>query len=146
EADGNPLALMALADSVGTGGTDRGETAKPVGRDTGADRVLHMYRARVRALPAETRLGMLTAAVDSANDFAVITATMSALDVTVADLAPAELAGLLVSEGRSVSFPHPLVRSAVVSESTPDQRRAVHRALADALDPRTHADRRAWHL
>jgi DNA-binding CsgD family transcriptional regulator len=57
----------------------------------------------------------------------------------------AESAGL-VEFGTRVTFRHPLVRSAIYHAASPQDRREVHRALAEATDPQLDPDRHAWHL
>ena len=64
------------------------------------------------------------------------------LDMAARD--PAVEAGLL-KVGARVEFAHPLVRSAAYRSAPTEDRHRVHRALADATDPETDPDRRAWH-
>jgi DNA-binding CsgD family transcriptional regulator len=45
-----------------------------------------------------------------------------------------------------VEFSHPLVRSTAYRSATANDRHRVHHALADATNPETDPDRRAWHL
>ena len=67
---------------------------------------------------------------------------MLGIDVAAAD--PAENVGLIEFDTR-VRFRHPLVRSAIAQAATPEARRHVHRALAEATDPELDPDRQAWH-
>lgn len=64
----------------------------------------------------------------------------------VDDLAPAERAQLLSVDPAAarLSFRHPLICSAVVELSTADERRQMHRTLAERR--KDEPQRRAWHL
>ena len=59
-------------------------------------------------------------------------------------LAPAEAAGV-IEFGPRMRFHHPLMRSAAYRAADLTDRRAIHRALADATDAALDPDRRAWH-
>jgi tetratricopeptide (TPR) repeat protein len=58
----------------------------------------------------------------------------------------AEERGILVRDGGSVAFRHPLLRSAAWRLATPAQRRAAHLALAGALPGEAARAVRTWHL
>jgi hypothetical protein len=62
---------------------------------------------------------------------------------TLDDLAPAESERLVWTDGRTVRFRHPLMRSAVREAATTAQRLAAHSALADVL--RDQPERSVWH-
>jgi len=47
--------------------------------------------------------------------------------------------------GTTITFRHPLVRSAVYQGATLSRRQRVHAALAGAFTGEEHADRRVWH-
>jgi hypothetical protein len=108
-------------------------------------RIEHSFLQRLQALPADTQRLLLVAAAEPLGDPVLLTRAAERLRITGAAREPAESAGLIEIDGR-VRFRHPLVRSAVYRAATPEQRRRVHRALAEATDAETDPDRRAWHL
>jgi ATP/maltotriose-dependent transcriptional regulator MalT len=57
----------------------------------------------------------------------------------------AENAALIQVRGTTITFRHPLVRSALYQSATLSQRQRVHAALAAALSGEENTDRRVWH-
>jgi DNA-binding CsgD family transcriptional regulator len=141
EAAGNPLALMELPRGL-TAAELAGGFALPAAPVSG--RIEASFRQRSASLPADTRWVVLAAAAEPTGDAALLWRACAGLGVDPAAAAPAEAAGLF-RLGARVEFFHPLVRSAVYDGATAQERRAVHRALADAMDPEHDPDRRAWH-
>jgi DNA-binding CsgD family transcriptional regulator len=140
ETGGNPLALLELsADRLALHPESPLDTPPPV-----VTSVAQAYLRRCRSLPEPTRDLLLLAAAGESSDLLVLASAARSLRLDVADLEPAESAGL-VRVGERVEFRHPLVRSAVYGDAAPDRRRQAHRALALAL-PDAEVDRRAWHL
>ena len=142
ESHGNPLALLelprtwnmaALAGGFGLPGSG------PV-----AGRIEQSYVRRLGLLPADTQLLVLAAAAEPVGDPVPVWRAAGRLGVGVEAAAPLEAAGLVEFGGR-VRFRHPLVRSAVYRSASPEARRRVHGALAEATDPDLEPDRRAWH-
>ncbi len=145
ETRGNPLALLELP---------RGPSAAHLAGGLGlpgalsrslSGRLEEGFRQRLDALPADTQRLLLAAAAEPVGDPALLWRAAKRLGIAGPALDPAESAGLL-EIGSRVRFRHPLVRSAVYRAAAPEQRREVHRALAEASDREVDADRRAWHL
>ena len=141
ETRGNPLALLELP---------RGLTPAELAGGFGlpdapglSGRIEDSFRRRFARLPAETRRLLLVAAAEPAGDPVLVWRAAGRLGIGVQ--AAAETDGLLAI-GASVTFRHPLVRSSVYRAASPEEKQAVHRALADATDPEVDPDRRAWHL
>jgi hypothetical protein len=108
------------------------------------DRIDEQYRRRIAALPDATRRLMLLAAADPVGDATLVWRAAQMLGLEREALDPASTEQLL-EIGARVRFRHPLVRSAVYRAASASERRAVHGALASAIDPETDPDRRAWH-
>src|SRR3954463_6077177 len=143
EARGNPLALIELPRGLSpaqlAGGFGLPGALSLVGR------IEQSFRQRLEALPEDAQRLLLVAAAEPLGDPALWWRAGEALGIPGAARDRAESAGLIEIDGR-VRFRHPLVRSAVYRGATAEQRRRVHRALAEATDGMTDPDRRAWHL
>ena len=107
-------------------------------------RIEASFRHRVEQLPDATQRLLLLAAVEPTGEVALLWRSAAELGLSVDALDAAVGAGLLELSGR-VTFRHPLLRSAIYQEASTEDRRAAHRALADATDADADPDRRAWH-
>ncbi len=139
EARGNPLALLELP----RGPASADLVAEPADLDIPA-RVEESFQRRVAALPAATRRLLLVAAAEPTGDPLLLWRAAGMLGVRREAAIAAQDDGLLSASPR-VLFHHPLVRSAVYRAAATQERRAVHRALAEATDAAADPDRRAWH-
>jgi len=143
ETGGNPLALVELPR-----GLSRAQLAAGfgwVGAASLSSRIEESFRQRLEVLPEDTQGLLLLAAADPTGDPTLVFRAAEGLGIAGPALEPAESADLIEIDG-GVRFRHPLVRSAVYAAASPQERRAAHRALADATDPELDPDRRAWHL
>ena len=143
ESHGNPLALLELPRTWNTAELAGGfglPTSHPV-----VSKIEQSYTKRLLMLPADTQLLVLAAAAEPLGDPTVLHRAAKTVGIDIAALGPAHDAGL-VQIGARVEFAHPLVRSASYRSAPAEDRRRVHRALADATNVEVDPDRRAWHL
>ncbi len=97
-------------------------------------------------LPEAAHTVLLLAAAERFGDPALLRRAARALGAPWDDAVASIEAADLASFARSVSFRHPLIRSAVYHGATSSDCRRAHRALAEALDGDDDIDRRAWHF
>ena len=142
ETRGNPLALLELPRDI-TAAELAGGFALP---DAGplAGQIEQSFLRRIHSLPIQTQRLLLTAAAEPVGDAPLLTRAVQRLGIGADAAAPAKAAGL-VEIGTRVRFRHPLVRSAAYRAADLADRQEIHRALAEATDPQSDADRRAWH-
>lgn len=140
EAAGNPLALLEFAHDDGPFAVPRVRPSLPHVGTVLKSQFVH----RFEQLPSDTQPLVVLAAAEPVGDLALLRRAAELLGMDPAALSVAEDAGLLTL-GPRLTFRHPLVRSALYASATPGLRRRVHGALAEATDPATDADRRAWH-
>ncbi|GAB7037146.1 MULTISPECIES: helix-turn-helix transcriptional regulator [Catenuloplanes] len=139
-AAGNPLALTELPLVV------RDERDLLVTEELPlTERLARTFGDRAAGLPAATRTLLLVIAInddDSVAEALTAAGEITGTPVTLDDLAPAELAGLVRSGDGRIGFRHPLMRTAVERSATPERRRAVHAVLARVADDE---ERVLWH-
>jgi DNA-binding CsgD family transcriptional regulator len=138
-AGGNPLAVIELAKSVAGGRVPLDQGTLPAGR------VQDAFLRRVAALPPPTRQALLVAAAAD-GDALLLGRALAAQKLELAQLEPAEAAGLVALGDGRVWFTHPLARAAIYAEASPAKRRGAHAAIAAGLVEPQYADARAWHL
>ena len=142
-AAGNPLALVEVPLAIAANRFASRPADDPIPL-TG--RLEASFAAQLAELGTEVRTALLVAALQDSDTLAETLAAIAELTgdaggSTLIDAAVA--AGLVSSDGTSVRFRHPLVRSAVAGRAPAAQRRAVHLAFARALA--ADADRATWH-
>jgi DNA-binding CsgD family transcriptional regulator len=142
ETRGNPLALLELPRGL-TPTQLAGGFGLPAAVPLSAS-IEESFRRRLASLPGDARRLLLVAAADPVGDTALVWRAAQQLGIPESVAEAVEAEGLL-ELGARVVFRHPLVRSAVYRAVGLKERRAVHRALAEATDPEIDPDRRAWH-
>jgi DNA-binding CsgD family transcriptional regulator len=142
ESRGNPLALLELPRSF-----TPAELAVGFGVPVTASRsgtIEESFARRAGQLSVDAQRLLLVAAADQLGDADKVWRAAALLGVGRDAATAAAEAGLLDLD-TTVRFRHPLVRSAVYRSAAVDERRRVHRALAEATDAEHDPDRRAWH-
>jgi DNA-binding CsgD family transcriptional regulator len=137
---GNPLALLELA-----GAGDELAFAPQGAPVLVSARISEAFLRRAGDLDDAARQALVLAATSESGDMATLERAAALLEIDTAALVTAEAAGLISLRLGTVSFRHPLARSAIYADAPAELRRAAHRALAHAL-PDRDVDRRAWHL
>jgi len=143
EADGNPLALLELP-----GGLSQEQLQGLVPLPDAMPlipRLEGVFRQRARLLPEAAQTALLIAAADNTGDAPTVLQAAAALGLPADALDAAEKAALIQIRGTTITFRHPLVRSALYQAGTLSQRQRVHAALAAALSGEENTDRRVWH-
>jgi DNA-binding CsgD family transcriptional regulator len=142
ETRGNPLALLELPRGLNPTQL-AGGFGLPAAVPLSAS-IEESFTRRLASLPGDARRFLLVAAADPVGDPALVWRAAQQLGIPESVAETVEAEGLL-ELGARVVFRHPLVRSAVYGAAGLKERRAVHRALAEATDPEVDPDRHAWH-
>lgn len=140
EARGNPLALLALPR-----GASPAELAGGYGLALDGRGAPGLAR-RLDALPPDTRRLLVVAAAEPAGDPALVWGAAARLGIGRPEVAEPAVAAGLLAPGARVRFADSLARAAAYRAAPADERQAAHRALAEATDPESDPDRRAWQL
>jgi DNA-binding CsgD family transcriptional regulator len=129
---GNPFFALEFARAVENGATG---DAVPV-----PETLRELVHGRLAVLPPETSAALITVAALGHPRIALVASVVPDWE----EAFPAAVdAGVLEVRGDRLRFAHPLLASVVYADAAEEHRRAVHRALAEAVED---AEQRAWHL
>ncbi len=140
EAGGIPGALLGLLHEVSPAQLAGGFGLTDVLPDSTSGSLF----AELSELPLDARQLLLLAAADPTGDPALLWQAAAQLGITGEAAVPAAEAGLITFGSRVVFRDH-VVRSTAYRGARLRERRSAHRALAQATDPCSDPDRRAWH-
>jgi DNA-binding NarL/FixJ family response regulator/MoxR-like ATPase len=137
---GNPLALLA-ASSLLSAAQLRGQVpiTQPLFPGGQLQRV---WAARTGGLPGATREALAVLAASRCGDVDVLQAALGVNGLTLAELGPAEEAGLVAAGMDRVEFRHPVLRTLVLQQTPLAGRLIAFRALAEV----STGVLRAWYL
>ena len=141
---GNPLAIS----EVGHGLSDaqRVGAAPLPARLPVSERLLATYRRKIATLPGPVRRMLLIVALDGSGRSApVADSLLRQGEDAAALLDAAHDHGVLTQRGPVLEFRHPLLRTAVVAQSSTADRRRAHRILAEVLATEPPSVAGAWH-
>ena len=130
QVGGNPLALLEVAARLSQA-QRRGSAPLPATLPVGP-RLAEVFEPEIAALSAGAQAALLLLAAAGDGRASHLTSALGALGIAdgAAAVDEAERERLVVRDGDSLSFRHPLVRTAVWQRAEPGRRRAAHRALA----------------
>ncbi|MEO5833871.1 MAG: AAA family ATPase [Nakamurella sp.] len=143
QADGNPLALLEFPIAVRSG---RAGWSDLTGQLPMTSRLEGAFAGRVRSLPSSASTLLAVAALTDGVDLTEVlraTGLLLGFPVTAGHTQPAVDEGLLVTDGVTFQFRHPLVRSAIRTLMPLSQRLHAHAALAEVITG--SPDRATWH-
>lgn len=140
-AAGNPLALVELPSALSNEELD-GEAWNASSIEVSATLDL-AFRNHLDRLSDGARLAVLCIAEEGSGDLGVVHKAASSLGITSNDIDEAVTSGLIVEDGSTARFRHPLVRSVAHASAAPHLIRAIHAVYASTV---TDDDHRAWHL
>jgi DNA-binding CsgD family transcriptional regulator len=143
ETRGNPLALLELPQKLTAAELAGGFGL--VDDQSLSGRIEETFTRRLDMLSDDAKRLLLVAAAEPVGDPLLLWRAAARLGMSGASANGIDTEGLLTI-GDRVTFRHPLVRSAVYAAAAPEERRAVHMALAQETDRTLDPDRRAWHL
>ncbi|MCS5717762.1 LuxR C-terminal-related transcriptional regulator [Herbiconiux sp. CPCC 205763] len=142
ETDGNPLAMLELLNQL-TSEQLAGRLPLPQQLPTGRGLTAHFLR-QLEVLSPETRSLLVLASAMSTDDPSTLWRAAALLGIPH-DAADGAHDLDVLSIGDTVTFRHPLIRSAVYHAAEPRQRRLAHSVMATIAEMDDHADLAAWH-